>query len=245
MRRAPAGPYGDMGTFLPLCARLRPRPRRAPCRERNTVQNRGFPIRVPFLDDNTRNLVHRALEQDRSAIDLLFRRYRDRLRAALRKLIGPKYRTLLADSEDATHDAILSALRRLHQFEYRGEGSFLAWLLKGAEYEIIRRIRALETKKRSAAGGLVALDDGGAAEVPAKDATPSQVHDETELAERIRTALQQLPDREREIIVLRRYLELDTAEICAEMGLPTEGAVRALLSRAQARLAGLLSRRDA
>ncbi|MCK5942623.1 MAG: RNA polymerase sigma factor [Planctomycetes bacterium] len=195
------------------------------------------------MDDNTRNLVNRALEQDRDAIDLLFERYRDRLRSALRKLIGPKYRVLMADSEDATHDAILSALRRLHQFEYRGEGSFLAWLLKGAEYEIIRRIRALETKKRTAVGGVVAIDDA-ADLVPAKDATPSQVHDEHELAERIREAMQQLPDREREIIVLRRYLELDTAEICAEMGLPTEGSVRALLSRAQARLAGLLSRRE-
>ena len=150
----------------------------------------------------------------------------------------------MADSEDATHDAILSALRRLHQFEYRGDGSFLAWLLKGAEYEIIRRIRALETKKRSTEGGVVDLDDGRADMLPGKEATPSQVHDETELSERIRQALQQLPDREREIIVLRRYLELDTQEICAEMGLPTEGSVRALLSRAQARLAGLLSRRE-
>lgn len=217
---------------------------RAPCRAPRRGQNQGVSSLVPFLDDNTRNLVNRALEQDRDAIDLLFERYRDRLRAALRKLIGPKYRTLLADSEDATHDAILSALKRLHQFEYRGEGSFLAWLLKGAEYEIIRRIRAIETKKRTAAGKLFAIDDGAADLVAAKDATPSQVHDEAELAERIRTALQQLPDREREIIVLRRYLELDTDEICAEMGLPTEGAVRALLSRAQARLAGLLSRRE-
>jgi len=196
------------------------------------------------LDDNTRNLVNRALEQDRDAIDLLFQRYRDRLRTALRKLIGPKYRVLMADSEDATQDAILSALRRLHQFEYRGDGSFLAWLLKGAEYEIIRRIRALETKKRSAEGGVLALEDGRAEMIPTREATPTQVHDETELSERIREALQELPDREREIIVLRRYLELDTQEICAEMGLPTEGAVRALLSRAQARLAGLLSRRE-
>ncbi|MCA8975924.1 MAG: RNA polymerase sigma factor [Planctomycetes bacterium] len=194
------------------------------------------------MDDNTRNLVSRALEQDRDAIDLLFQRYRDRLRSALRKLIGPKYRVLMADSEDATHDAILSALKRLHQFEYRGEGSFLAWLLKGAEYEIVRRIRALETRKRTAEGGVVGIDERIAEIIPAKDATPSQVHDETELAERIRIALQQLPDREREIIVLKRYLELDTNEICAEMGLPTEGAVRALLSRAQARLSGLLSR---
>lgn len=214
------------------------------CRRPKAVQNQGFSTRVPFLDDNTRNLVNRALEQDRDAIDMLFQRYRDRLRSALRKLIGPKYRVLMADSEDATQDAILSALRRLHQFEYRGEGSFLAWLLKGAEYEIIRRIRALETKKRSAEGGIVELDAAGVDMVPANEATPSQVHDETELAERIRVALQQLPDREREIIVLRRYLELSTDEICAEMGLPTEGAVRALLSRAQARLAGLLSRRE-
>jgi RNA polymerase sigma-70 factor, ECF subfamily len=208
------------------------------------MQNQGFSPQVPFLDDNTRNLVNRALEQDRDAIDLLFERYRDRLRVALRKLIGPKYRVVMADSEDATHDAILSALRRLHKFEYRGEGSFLAWLLKGAEYEIMRRIRAVETKKRSASGAVIELDKVGPDIVAANDATPSQVHDETELADRIRHALQQMPDREREIIVLRRYMELNTSEICAEMGLPTDGSMRALLSRAQARLSRLLARRE-
>ncbi len=108
----------------------------------------------------------------------------------------------------------------------------------------MRRIRALETQKRTAIGGLIAIDDQVEQAVATKDATPSQLHDESELAERIRQALAQLPDREREIIVLRRYLELDTDEICAEMGLPTEGAVRALLSRAQARLSGLLSRTE-
>jgi RNA polymerase sigma-70 factor (ECF subfamily) len=234
-----------MRLFAPFACQSPPRAtprRRLTCGRPRPRHNQRLLAGAPFLDDNTRNLVSRALEQDRAAIDLLFQRYRDRLRGALRKLIGPKYRLLLADSEDATHDAILSALRRLHQFEYRGEGSFLAWLLKSAEYEIVRRIRALETRKRTATGGVVSLDDQLEQAVPADDATPSQLHDESELAERIRVALQQLPDREREIIVLRRYLELDTDEICAEMGLPTEGSVRALLSRAQARLSGLLSR---
>jgi RNA polymerase sigma-70 factor (ECF subfamily) len=194
------------------------------------------------LDENTRSLVSRALQNDRDAVDVLFQRYRDRLRSGLRKLIGPKYRILMADSEDAAQDAILSALRRLHQFEYRGDGSFLAWLLKGAEFEVVRRIRALETQKRTAKGGLVQLDTEAGHVVADKDKSPSEALDGQELAERVRQALQQLPDREREVIVLRRYLELDTEEICAEMGLPTAGAVRALLSRAQARLAGLLSR---
>jgi RNA polymerase sigma factor (sigma-70 family) len=89
---------------------------------------------------------------------------------------------------------------------------------------------------------MVPIDDDVEQRLPGQLPTASQVHDEQELSERIRAALQQLPDREREIIVLKRYLELDSDEICAELGLPSEGAVRALLSRAQARLSGLLSR---
>jgi RNA polymerase sigma-70 factor (ECF subfamily) len=223
---------------LPLLFALR-----VPCRIRRGGQNRRARRAAPFLlDENTRSLVSRALANDRDAVDVLFQRYRDRLRQGLRKLIGPKYRLLHADSEDAAQDAILSALRRLHQFEYRGDGSFLAWLLKGAEFEIVRRIRALETRKRTAEGGLVDLDTAFERMVPGTDPSPSDVLHEQELAERVRQALQQLPDREREVIVLRRYLELETEEICEEMGLPTAGSVRALLSRAQARLAGLLSR---
>jgi RNA polymerase sigma-70 factor, ECF subfamily len=214
----------------------------AACRKRDPVQNKGHSLRDLFLDDNTRNLVDRALAQDRDAIDALFQRHRDRLRTALRKLIGPKYRVLMADSEDATQDAILSALRRLNQFEYRGEGSFLAWLLKGAEYEIVRRIRALETQRRTSGGTTVEWNDDSADMACDSSLTPVQLHEEAELAERVRNNLQQLPDREREIIVLRRYMELSAEEICAEMGLPTEGAARALLSRAQARLAGLMLR---
>ena len=48
--------------------------------------------------------------------------------------------------------------------------------------------------------------------------------------------------REREIIILRRYLELDMNEIRGELGLPSAGATRMLLSRAQVRLADLLTR---
>lgn len=215
---------------------------RGPCSLPGAGENRRARRAPLALDDSTRSLVGRALANDRDAIDLLFRRYRDRLRNALRKLIGPKYRLLMADSEDAAHDAVLSAMRRLHQFEYRGDGSFLAWLLKGAEFEIVRRIRALETQKRSAKGGLVEFDTRVGQLVEDDTPSPTDQLVEQELAERVRQALQQLPDREREVIVLRRYLELDTDEICAEMGLPTAGSVRALLSRAQARLAGLLSR---
>ncbi len=213
-----------------------------PCRARRSGQNGRLSqlFALPVLE-NTQNLIARALQQDRAAIETLFERYRERLRQALRKLVGPKYRLVLADSEDATQDAILSALRRLSQFEYRGEGSFLAWLLKGAEFEILRRIRALETRKRRGMANDVELDTKLARLIPGDDQSPAQIVGEQEMAERVREALTRLPDREREVIMLRRYLDLDYDEICNELGLPSPGAVRALLSRAQARLSGLLA----
>ena len=214
------------------------------CRIRRLRQNWRSTASLLLVDENTRSLVSRALADDRDAVDTLFHRYRDRLRQALRKLIGPKYRLVLADSEDATQDAILSALRRLSQFEYRGEGSFLAWLLKSAEFEIVRKVRQIEAQKRNAAGSRIDFDTQFAGAVPGNEPSPQQALDQNEMAERIRQALQQLPDREREVIVLRRYLELSTEEICIEMGLPSAGAVRALLSRAQARLSGVLSPGD-
>ncbi len=215
--------------------------RRASCRPKRAGQNQGpRAARAHFLDENTRSLVARALSNDRDAVDSLFQRYRERLRSALRKLVGPKYRLLLADSEDATQDAILSALRRLSQFEYRGDGSFLAWLLKGAEYEILRRVRAMETQKRAGQQHEVQLDTQIARLLPGDDRTPAEIVSEQEMTERVRAALQRLPDREREVIMLRRYLELENEEICNELGLPSVGAVRALLSRAQARLSDLL-----
>lgn len=182
-------------------------------------------------------LVRRAQERDSAAISILFDRYRDRLRRALRRKLGANYRRGLLDSEDAVQDGILAALSNLHQFEYQGSGSFLAWVLRVAEREVLQRIRSqnAQMRDRSREVDLDAADD-----TPAGLPTPSQVATGRETEESIQACLEQLDPREREVIILRRYLELDAAEIQVEMKLPTPGAARALLSRAQARLAARL-----
>jgi hypothetical protein len=50
-------------------------------------------------------------------------------------------RNLVNRALEQGRDAILPAPERLHHFESRVEGSFLAWPSQGAEREIIRRIR--------------------------------------------------------------------------------------------------------
>lgn len=188
------------------------------------------------MDEPTKVLVARAQAADAAAAGSLFDRYRQRLRRALRRMVAPSAAALAIDTEDVMQDAILAALRGIDRFEYRGEGSFLAWLLQTARHELLHRRRAAHTKKR--AGTHTTWSQVGEPRSP--DATPSQVAMHDELEARVQACIERLPERERTVLLLARYLEAPTTEIQDELSLPTPGAARALLSRAQARLARML-----
>jgi RNA polymerase sigma-70 factor (ECF subfamily) len=186
-------------------------------------------------------LLQRAREKDQDAVGLLFERYRDPLRRALRRSLGSNYRDILLDSEDAVQDGILAAFADFERFEYRGEGSFLAWLLRVAERKVLMRLREKGRLKRGA-GRVSRMDSlpGVNWDPVAREAGPLEEVAGLELEERIRESLEELGERERVVIVLRRFFGLSATQIREEMGLVSEGAARALLSRAQARLALLL-----
>lgn len=188
------------------------------------------------MDESTKVLVARAQATDAAAAGALFERYRQRLRRALSRMVAPAAATLAVDTEDVMQDAILAALRGIGRFEYRGEGSFLAWLLQTARHELLHRQRAANAGKR--AGKHTTWSQVGEPRSP--DASPSQfaIHDELEL--KVQACLERLPERERTALLLARYLDAPATEIQHELSLPTPGAARALLSRAQARLARLL-----
>lgn len=185
-------------------------------------------------DETSHELVMRIRARDSAAIDALFGRYREPLRRGLRRMLGPTYRNSVLDSEDATQDAILSALKRIDDFEYRGSGSFLAWLLTAARNEVRQRIKVLGAKKRKS-GTERHLES--VSEPRAGDPTPSEAAVGRELEAQVQAILDDMPAQERSVIVLKRYAGLTTSEIRAELSLASDGAVRALLSRAQLRLA--------
>ena len=189
-----------------------------------------------MTNEPTRILVQRAKGGDGSAAGGLFERYRSRLRRALGRMVPRGHQGVPFDSEDVTQDAILQALRGIERFEYRGDGSFLAWLLQTARHELLHRLRAGRAQKRR--GQHVSWSVAGDRASP--EASPSQMAIGDELEQRVQACLERLPERERSAMLLTRYLDASAAEMQEELDLPTPGAARALLSRAQARLMRLL-----
>jgi RNA polymerase sigma-70 factor (ECF subfamily) len=138
-------------------------------------------------------------------------------------------------SEDVVQDAMLRAFRAFGQ--YRG-GSPRAWL-----FTIVRNCCRTAQAGRGGAMSLVinesSLSDETAAEVQQHAdtaATPEEALFRKADAERVRAAIEALPEPFRETVVLRDLEDLSYAEI-AEISAVPVGTVMSRLSRGRAMLA--------
>ena len=138
-------------------------------------------------------------------------------------------------SEDVVQDAVLRAFRAFGQ--YRG-GSPRAWL-----FAIVRNCCRTAQAGRGGPVSLVisesALSDEAAAELSnAPDPGPTPEEEVFRKADinRVRSAIEAIPEPFRETIVLRDLEDLSYAEIAEVTGVPV-GTVMSRLSRARAMLA--------
>ena len=202
-----------------------------------------------WTDDSVRQLVESAVAGDREARDVLLQRHLPSLRAFVRKHVGFGVRSR-ESSMDLVNSVCREALEALPRFEYRGPGSFGAWLMRQAENKIRDKGRYWRRERRSAsreAGSVQALlrqDDATERLSTLKSfCTPSHHASAREELTRAEEAFQSLPPDHREVIVLARVLALPHEEIAARMG-RSPAATRTLLSRALARMATLLERAE-
>ena len=162
-------------------------------------------------------------------LDALVARYLPRLHAYVRAQMGPALRAREA-SVDLVQSVCREVLEDREQFEFRGEGAFLSWLLKAALNKLRERAR-FHGRLRRAADREQQLPDG----VVYQGLSPSGEAMGLEEIERLEAALDELSDDYREVIVLARILRMPHGDIAAHMG-RTVPAVRNLLGRAIAQL---------
>lgn len=139
------------------------------------------------------------------------------------------------EAADLVQETCLRALRAID--ELRADGSVKGWL-----FTILRNIWLNQWRQRQTAPNLIELDvDGNGTNEPADAAQgPYSAYASRIECERVRVAIQQLPQEFREIILLREYEELSYQEIAALLECPP-GMVMSRLARAHARLRELLS----
>jgi RNA polymerase sigma-70 factor (ECF subfamily) len=164
---------------------------------------------------------------DQAAFAELVERYQHRLVGIMGHLVGHPQ-----EAEDLAQEVFLRVYRTRHK--YSPKAKFSTWLFTIANN---LALNALRDRHRRKAVPLDAGESNALGPVPAADRGPSptQPLQQTELADVVRKALDDLNERQRVAVVLNKFEDMGYSEIAEVMGL-TAKAVKSLLSRARGRL---------
>ena len=188
-------------------------------------------------DGDERTLAERARAGDETAFRALWDAATPRVRRRLERLLPPALRRKV-DVDDVLQEASIVAVRRIGEFEARGEGAFAAWLQRIAELKLREAVRRfLGTAKRGRE--VTKPDRPSTAKFEGRGPSPSEVAQAAELRARASVALDALAPDYREILHLVQIEMLPLAEAAVRMNRTPEAA-RKLYGRALSRYAEML-----
>ncbi len=161
-------------------------------------------------------LLQKAGAGDREALDQLFARHRPYLRRVVERRLDKRLRPRL-DASDVIQETELEAFNRLADFLERRPMPFRLWLWKTAyERLLVLRRRHVKTARRSIEQEVPLPNRSSlllARQFLAADSTPSRQLARRELAQRVRQALAQLNEADREVLFMRAFDGLSNQEI--------------------------------
>jgi RNA polymerase sigma-70 factor (ECF subfamily) len=166
-------------------------------------------------------LVAGAQRGQLDAREELARRYRRPAFLFAYQLLGNR-----EDAADVAQDALLKFFTTLERFE--SHRPVQPWLFR------IVRNRVVDVARRQRIRRADSLDELGATREPAApgEASPELRAQRRQLQARLWQAVHALPDKQREILVLRDYQDLSYAEISTVLGIP-KGTVMSRLHGAR------------
>lgn len=194
-----------------------------------------MPAQDPFSD--SLELLARAKLGDGEALQALLGRFRDRLLARIRLMMGPRAQRV-AESGDFLQEVFAEVLEGFRRFELRDERSFMRWMTAIARNSIRDSVR----RRRERA--FESLSDSVAAEAESDRDTPSPVSqaDLNDKLCRLAEALEELEEAQRELIAMRDLEGMTFQAIADHLGCSKNGA-RLQYNRALVALGGIIESR--
>lgn len=186
----------------------------------------GREARLPNVECDDDTLLNRVRDNDADAYRILVERHIDHAYSlALRMLKRP------ADAEDVTQDAFVKVWINRHRWQSKG-AKFTTWLYR----VIVNRCIDFQRMPHSEP-----IEDVPEPIDEAEDVLTS-IH-KGQVYNKLDTALSRLPKRQRAVLALSYYEEMNNGEVAAVLGLSVS-AVESLLKRGRQTLRGLLRRAE-
>jgi RNA polymerase sigma-70 factor, ECF subfamily len=175
------------------------------------------------------DLVRRSKAGDAAAFEDLVRVCLPRVLAVARSVVGRQ-----ADAEDVAQAVFFKLHRKLHT--YREDSVFSTWLYRVTINAANDKLKVRRRTKESSPEEFERLP-----EAPSSD-DPANLVARDDLREQVRLAVAELPEKFRDVVILREAQGLSCEDVATTLGIPF-GTVVSRLFRARAKLKTILKRR--
>ncbi len=156
------------------------------------------------LSDN--ELIRLFTEGQSDALEVLVLRHKEKIYTSILFLVKDKYL-----AEDIFQDVFIRIIDTMRGGRYTEEGKFLPWAMRIAHnlcvdhFRKVKRTPTIRNSENNDIFEVISFSD----ECAETKMTRAQSHD------RVRTMLDQLPEDQREVIVLRHFADLSFKEIAS------------------------------
>ena len=157
---------------------------------------------------NDQNLVQAYIKGDHSAIEVLINRHRSKVYTYI--LLTIKNQQL---AEDLFQETFIKVIQSLRAGKYKDNGKFLSWVIRIAHNLIIDHFR--KEKQMNA----ISNDDSEVDLFNSKKFSDENIEElivNNQIRSEIRILINQLPDDQREVVLLRHYGNLSFKEIAEQ-----------------------------
>ncbi len=198
-------------------------------------------------ETDTDRLLTLAQNGDSVALQRLLTRYRDRLRRMINVFLDPRVSARI-DPSDVLQEVLVCAATRLPSYLEKRPIAFYPWLRQIVREQLIQVHRQhVQAERRSVRRERrlgAEISDASAMQLAERlvssGTSPSQKMDAEEMKSKLKAALAELPETDRELLLMRCVEKLSIGEITAVLGI-SETAAKSRLRRGLQKLNRLLS----
>jgi RNA polymerase sigma factor (sigma-70 family) len=165
---------------------------------------------------NDQELVNAYLRGSEPSLEVLIGRHKDRVYSAIYMFVRDQYL-----AEDIFQDTFIKVVESLRSGNYKEEGKFLPWVMRISHNLCIDYFR--KVKRKPAVVDSDGFDIFEVLQFQGDNAEQAIMRDQSKAA--VKNLINQLPEEQKEVVILRHYAEMSFKEISDMTGVSINTAL--------------------
>ncbi len=165
---------------------------------------------------NDSTLVSQYIKGNEGAFEELMNRHKNRVFMAINLVVKDRYL-----AEDLMQETFIKAINTMKSGRYNEEGKFLPWIVR------IGHNLAIDHFRRAKRYPTVIMEDGSSVFNTLKfsEAPVEELQIKKETHKKLKSLIQELPDAQKQVLIMRSYMEMSFKDIAEATGVSINTAL--------------------